>query len=58
VQVFGAGTRTVAYIGVPALDGNTWPLRWYSPPTRSAPHVSPEALREAVASGPPPPGEE
>jgi len=40
VQQFGGrGARTVTYIGVPALDGNTWPLRWYSEPTDTAPFV-------------------
>ncbi|MFE9602646.1 hypothetical protein [Streptomyces hokutonensis] len=40
VQQFGGrGTRTVTYIGIPALDGNTWPLRWYSEPTVTAPFV-------------------
>ncbi|MGY3203104.1 hypothetical protein [Streptomyces sp. TE5632] len=45
VQRLGCrGDRTVSYIGIPALDGNTWPLRWYSVPTMTAPHVEPEAL--------------
>ena len=40
VQRFGgAGVRTVTYIGIPALDGNTWPLQWYSEPTVTAPYV-------------------
>ncbi|WP_405931612.1 hypothetical protein [Streptomyces sp. NBC_00827] len=40
VQRFGgAGSRTVTYIGIPALDGNTWPLRWYSEPTATEPFV-------------------
>ena len=41
VQQFGGGrgSRTVTYIGIPALDGNTWPLRWYSEPTVTAPFV-------------------
>ena len=38
VQQFGGrGARTVTYIGIPALYGNTWPLRWYSEPTVTAP---------------------
>lgn len=45
VQRFGGrGVRTVTYIGIPALDGNTWPLRWYSEPTPTAPYVDPLAL--------------
>ena len=40
VQQFGGrGARTVTYIGIPALYGNTWPLRWYSEPTVAAPFV-------------------
>ncbi|MFI6550461.1 hypothetical protein ACIBO9_45200 [Streptomyces prunicolor] len=40
VQQFGGrGTRSVTYIGIPALDGNTWPLRWSSEPTVTAPFV-------------------
>jgi len=45
VQQFGGrGARTVTYIGIPALDGNTWPLRWYSEPTPSSPYVDPQTL--------------
>lgn len=40
VQQFGGRrTRSVTYIGIPALDGNTWPLRRYSEPTVTAPFV-------------------
>ncbi|GHE45490.1 hypothetical protein [Streptomyces griseoaurantiacus] len=45
----GQGGRTVAYVGVPALEGNTWPLRWYSAPTSTAPHVDAGALHGTVA---------
>ncbi len=24
--------RRITYVGIPALDGNTYPLRWYSEP--------------------------
>lgn len=49
VQQFGGrGARTVTYIGVPALDGNTWPLRWYSEPTPSAPYVNAERLQTVL----------
>ncbi|WP_234388149.1 MULTISPECIES: hypothetical protein [Streptomyces] len=41
-------TVTVTYIGIPALEGNTWPLRWYSEPTPTAPYVDPDALTIAV----------
>ncbi|MCX4824703.1 hypothetical protein OG883_33580 [Streptomyces sp. NBC_01142] len=50
MQRFGiAGSRTVAYIGIPALGGNTWPLCWYSEPTPTAPFVAPSALLSALA---------
>ena len=53
VQRFGgAGCRTVTYIGVPALDGNTWPLRWYSEPTPTAPFVDAATLRAALECAP------
>ena len=40
VQQFGGrGACTVTYIGIPALYGNTWPLRWYSEPTVTASFV-------------------
>ncbi|GGP72572.1 hypothetical protein [Streptomyces abikoensis] len=47
VQWF-SGTRTIAYIGVPALTGNTWPLLWYSRPTRAAPFVDPKTLHNVM----------
>lgn len=49
VQRFGGrGSRTVTYIGIPALDGNTWPLRWYSEPTPTAPYVDTHPLLAAM----------
>lgn len=51
VQRFGGvGMRTVTYIGIPALDGNTWPLRWYSEPTGTAPFVEGGLLAGITAS--------
>ncbi|WP_033284847.1 hypothetical protein [Streptomyces sp. NRRL F-525] len=51
VQQFGGrGTRTVTYIGIPALYGNTWPLRWYSEPTATAPYVDQKLLLTAVGA--------
>ncbi|MBW5482577.1 hypothetical protein [Streptomyces bambusae] len=49
VQRFGAGQRTVTYVGIPALGGNTWPLFWQSRPSRTAPFVDPEALHSVLA---------
>lgn len=48
-RLSGHGERMVTYIGIPALEGNTWPLRWYSVPTPTAPHVGAAALHGAVA---------
>ncbi|MEV6168170.1 hypothetical protein AB0L99_08085 [Streptomyces sp. NPDC051954] len=46
----GSGSRTVTYVGIPALDGNTWPLRWYSEPTVTAPFVEAGRLRGVVGA--------
>ncbi|WP_254406265.1 hypothetical protein [Streptomyces sp. AC627_RSS907] len=53
VQQLGGGrrTRTVTYVGIPALEGNTWPLRWYSGPTATAPYVSAARLLAALGTG-------
>ena len=49
VQRFGGrGSRSATYIGIPALDGNTWPLRWYSEPTVTAPFVETGRLRAVL----------
>ncbi|MGK5632313.1 hypothetical protein [Streptomyces sp. URMC 123] len=47
VHRFG-GARSAAYVGIPALTGNTWPLRWYSKPTERTPFVEPWALFAAL----------
>jgi hypothetical protein len=53
VQRFGRrADRSVTYIGVPALDGDTWPLRWYSAPTPTAPYVDAAALRAVMSPAP------
>ncbi|MFH8609241.1 hypothetical protein ACH4D5_17360 [Streptomyces sp. NPDC018029] len=38
----------LAFVGVPALDGYTWPLDWQSRPTARVPYVDGRLLREAV----------
>lgn len=49
VQQFGGrGARTVTYIGIPALYGNTWPLRWYSEPSVTAPFVEAGLVHAAL----------
>ncbi|MFI2509541.1 hypothetical protein [Streptomyces sp. NPDC018972] len=50
-QLAGRGDPTVTYIGVPALDGNTWPLRWYSAPTPTSPYVCAAKLGAALGVG-------
>jgi hypothetical protein len=53
VQQFGGkGSLALTYIGIPALDGNTWPLRWYSEPTPTAPYVDAGLLVEVVTGAP------
>ncbi|MBZ3906884.1 hypothetical protein PV517_24005 [Streptomyces griseiscabiei] len=55
VQRFGPSTgnmRTVTYVGIPALDGNTFPLRWFSEPTPETTYVDPELLLAAVTAVP------
>ncbi|MBW1601702.1 hypothetical protein JJV70_06160 [Streptomyces sp. JJ66] len=33
-QKFSSATRSsVAFVGIPALDGDTWPLAWRNPPS-------------------------
>ncbi|MCB5170255.1 hypothetical protein LG634_36335 [Streptomyces bambusae] len=48
VQRFTARPRTVAYIGVPALEGNTWPLSWQSRPSHAARFVDAAALFDVL----------
>jgi hypothetical protein len=51
IQQFGGkASLALTYIGIPALDGNTWPLRWFSEPTPGAPYVDPAALLRVVAA--------
>ncbi|MCF2527356.1 hypothetical protein [Yinghuangia soli] len=37
-----------AYVGVPAVDGETWPLSWRCPPTRERPFVDPALLHASL----------
>jgi hypothetical protein len=48
VEHLGGGRRTVAYVGIPAPTGATWPLRRHSRPTRAAPFVAPKQLHEVA----------
>ncbi|TGA83992.1 hypothetical protein [Streptomyces sp. MZ04] len=47
-RAIGREGRSVAFVGVPALEGNTWPLDWRSPPTAEVPFVEAELLHETV----------
>ncbi|MGW7429144.1 hypothetical protein ACWGIN_06290 [Streptomyces sp. NPDC054861] len=38
----------LAFVGIPALRGTTWPLDWRSRPTLEDPFVRPELLHEMV----------
>ncbi|MFS0692659.1 hypothetical protein [Streptomyces nitrosporeus] len=43
-HLMGRDGRCDAFVGVPALDGHTWPLDWRSRPTRKDPYVDPGLL--------------
>ncbi|MFE0101700.1 hypothetical protein [Streptomyces sp. NPDC059009] len=38
----------VAFVGVPALEGNTWPLDWRSLPSAEVPYVEGDLLHQMV----------
>ncbi|MGA5557024.1 hypothetical protein [Streptomyces lavendulocolor] len=40
--------RSAAFVGIPALQGLTWPLDWRSRPTADVPFVEPGLLHEMV----------
>jgi hypothetical protein len=40
--------RSAAFVGIPALDGLTWPLDWRSRPSEEVPFVEPDLLHEMV----------
>ncbi|MFJ8664400.1 hypothetical protein [Streptomyces sp. NPDC093600] len=40
--------RSAAFVGIPALDGLTWPLDWRSRPTAEGPFVEPDLLHRMV----------
>lgn len=48
VRALSRGARSAAFVGIPALDGLTWPLDWRSLPTDEVPFVDPALLREMV----------
>ncbi|WP_329392329.1 hypothetical protein [Streptomyces sp. NBC_01716] len=50
VTLFNSAHRTVSYVPVPALDGGTWPLFWYSAPSHPERFVHPAILRNAAAA--------
>ncbi|MEU6991539.1 hypothetical protein ABZ953_12890 [Streptomyces sp. NPDC046465] len=47
-RALSRGAGVFAFVGVPALDGYTWPLDWQSRPTADVPFVEGELLYEAV----------
>lgn len=48
VRALTRSDRGLAYVGVPALTGVTWPLGWRSVPSARTPFVVGELLWEAV----------
>jgi hypothetical protein len=48
LQVLTSPKDDHAFVGIPALNGATWPLLWRSLPTARAPFVNAEALCEVV----------
>ncbi|MEV0845232.1 hypothetical protein AB0J21_04955 [Streptomyces sp. NPDC049954] len=47
-RVLHKGDGRLAYVGVPALEGLTWPLDWRSRPTREYSFVDADLLHEMV----------
>jgi hypothetical protein len=45
-RLMGRDARCDAFVGVPAMQGRTWPLDWRSPPTAETPFVDPVLLHE------------
>ncbi|KKD07063.1 hypothetical protein [Streptomyces sp. WM6386] len=48
VRALTRSDRGLAYVGVPALTGMTWPLGWRSVPSAGTPFVAGELLWEVV----------
>ncbi|MGK5629425.1 hypothetical protein [Streptomyces sp. URMC 123] len=48
IRGLGSETRVSAYVGVPALGGETWPLVWRSVPRRSVPFVDAALLHDTL----------
>ncbi len=44
----GRSSAGFAYVGVPALDGWTWPLDWRSLPTAEAPFIEGQLLHDVT----------
>lgn len=49
VTRFNASSGCVSYVPVPALDGDTWPLSWYCPPSAPDRFVHPLLLLNTAA---------
>ncbi|MEU5594365.1 hypothetical protein [Streptomyces sp. NPDC020298] len=48
VRALTRADRGLAYVGVPALSGDTWPLGWRSTPSAGVPYVEAGLLWRAV----------
>ncbi|MFJ9879716.1 hypothetical protein ACIQRN_09325 [[Kitasatospora] papulosa] len=49
-RLIGRDLRCDAFVGIPALEGRTWPLDWRSRPTREAPFVEVKLLHEVAVA--------
>ncbi|MFC9946941.1 hypothetical protein [Streptomyces pratensis] len=49
-RLIGRDLPRDTYVGIPALEGRTWPLDWYSRPTREVPFVDAKLLYEAAVA--------
>ncbi|MFE4449939.1 hypothetical protein [Streptomyces sp. NPDC056796] len=49
-RLIGRDLRCDAFVGIPALEGRTWPLDWRSRPTGEAPFVDVKLLHEVAVT--------
>ncbi|HEY9368878.1 hypothetical protein [Streptomyces sp.] len=47
-RALGRDGRSAAFVGIPAVNGLTWPLGWRSLPTEENPFVEPDLLYETL----------
>ncbi|MEV5160716.1 hypothetical protein [Streptomyces sp. NPDC053728] len=49
-RLIGRDLRCDAFVGIPALEGRTWPLDWRSRPTGEVPFVEAKLLHEVAVA--------